>query len=183
MFAPAILPIQVAFLVLVVLAFMLPLLLRRFTKHAVPIGCGLCLLGSLPILFGVGAIIDSIRYGEFNFENADRLNDGYVELPTDATNITLHKYASGHELKFSTNRQSLEKWMEDWVDRLSKFTDATPFELGGSVGRFSDRFGQHGWKRPSDTVVYRGWRSGRGGGFDVWYSEREKTAFISAGYW
>jgi hypothetical protein len=184
MFAPATLPLQVTFLVLVLLAITLPLLLSRYTKNSVPIGCGICLLGSLPTLFIVGAVIDSIRYGEFQFDTAGAIEDGYVELPADATRITLHKYASGHELRFATSRQSLESWMEDWVERRSKYNgDVTPFKRSHSTLGFSDRFGQHGWERPNDTIAYRGWRAPEGAGIDVWYSDAEGIAFISDSYW
>jgi hypothetical protein len=30
---------------------------------------------------------------------------------------------------------------------------------------------------PTDAVIYRGWRSGRGGGFDVWYSKHTNATW------
>lgn len=189
MFAPAILPIQITFFVLLAAVVLMSFLLRRFTKHPIAISVLTCVVGGLPVLLAVGAVVDSIRYGKFEYIDASKLNDGYVELPSDSTEIVLHKYASGHELKFKTNLESLEKWMSDWVADVSQYaSNVTPFEKDDSQSNygeseFTNRFGQHGWSYPSDAVVYRGWRSGRGGGFDVWFSATEKTAYISAGYW
>lgn len=167
------------------LAFVLPFLFYRFTKRPILASLAACLLLGIPMLFLVGSIVDSIRYGEFYHPDAAQLNDGYVELPKDATDITLHKYASGHELKFTTNKASLEEWM---ADQRLEYSDATSFQLEDSrpdfqAEEFSLRFGELGWSFPVDAVVYRGWRSGRGGGFDVWFSETQQSACISGSYW
>ena len=185
MFAPAVLPIQITFLILLVIAFGLPLLLRRFTKNAIPIGCVVCLLGSLPLLFAVGAIVDSIRYGEFQFETAGQSSDDYVELPSDATEITLHKYASGHEVKFKISRVKLEEWLTDITERRLVYADATPFELresGDKMG-FKNRFEYHNRKWSDETIKFEGWRSARGSGFDVWFCPKTKFAYVSDSYW
>ncbi len=187
LFAPVVLPLQITFFVTVGLAIFLPLAFRRFTKQPVLAAIGSCAILSLPILFLVGTIVDSVRYGEFHHADASKLNDGYVQLPPDAFDIILHKYASGHELKFKTTKASLESWMEKLTEKRRTFSDATQFELGEpsefEVREFEGLFGNHGWRYPEDSTVYRGWRSGRGAGFDVWYSESEQSAFIHASYW
>ena len=187
LFAPIVLPVQITFFVMIALVIGLPIVFRRFTKRPVLASIGSCAVLGLPLLFLVGAIVDSIRYGEFHHTHASKLNDGYVQLPTDASDITLHKYASGHELKFKTTRASLESWMEALTEKRREYSDATPFELEEpsefDVQEFDNLFGDHAWRFPDDATVYRGWRSGRGAGFDVWYSDTKLTAFIHAGYW
>ena len=187
MFAPVVLPIQITFFLMVALAFALTFAFRRFTNQPVLASFGACCALGIPILFLVGAIVDSFRYGKFLHPDASKLNDGYVQLPADATEITLHKYASGHELKFTTNKIALETWMDSITEKRRRYTDATPFVLDqpsdNQSQEFADDFRRHGWKYPNDAVKYRGWRSARGGGFDVWYSESEHLAFIRAGYW
>jgi hypothetical protein len=184
MWVPAVLPLKYTFYALVALALTLPFALRRFTKHPVLLSLGICALSSLPLLMIVGAIIDSYRYGEFHFDSYESLADSYVELPQDATNITLRKYASGHEVKFQTSKSTLEKWMSDLTAQRSEYSDATPFVLEnlGNTKWFRNDFGPE-WSCPSDVIFYRGWRSARGAGFDVWYSEDSETAFIAASYW
>lgn len=139
------------------------------------------------MLFVIGSVVDSIRYGEFHHLDATRLNDGYVQLPVDATEITLHKYASGHEMKFKTTGTSLESWMTELTKQRQAYSNATPFKLDVrsdfDAEEFENHFGEHGWRYPDDAVVYRGWRSGRGAGFDIWYSDREQSAYIRAAYW
>ena len=188
MFAPVFLPLQITFFVMLGLVVGLPFLFRRFTKHPVLASLGTSALLGFPMLFAIGSIVDSFRYGEFQHDDAKRLNDGYVQLPTDATEITLHKYASGHELKFKTTKASLETWMTELTNHRLKYMNVTPFEPGDShpnfdAKGFANLFGRHGWQYPADAVIYRGWRSGRGSGFDVWYSDVEQSAYIHASYW
>ena len=188
MFAPLALPIKITFVVMALLAIVLPRAIGRFLAYPVLGSLSICCVLSIPMLVLVGSIVDSIRYGEFHYPDARQLNDGYVQLPVDATDITLHKYASGHDLKFRTSRASLENWMDDLTRQRLKYSDATPFDLDDSHSEFnsvafSGRFGRYGWQYPADAVIYRGWFSGRGAGFNVWYSESHQSAFISGSYW
>ena len=188
MLGPVILPLQITIFVMITLIVTLPSVLRRYTKHPVLASFGISAVLGIPMLLAMISIVDSIRYGEFQYNDTKRLNDGYVELPSDASEITLHKYASGHELKFKTKKSSLESWMTELTNRRLKYTKATPFKLDDSrpkfdAAEFASRFGRHGWSYPPDAVIYRGWRSGRGGGFDVWYSEIDRSAYISSSYW
>ena len=187
MFAPVVLPVLITCMVLLVLAIGLSLCLHRVTNHPILISILVCAILGIPILLLVGEIVDSIRYGEFHHVDASELNDGYILLPPDATNITVHKYASGHELKFKTTKKSLESWMDKVTKERREYANATPFELEERSELdpqvFEHLFGKHGWHYSDDTVVYGGWVSDRGGGFDVWYSEKRKTAFIQGRYW
>jgi len=99
LFAPVVLPVQITFLMMLTLVVALPFLLRRFTKYQVLASFGTCAVLGIPIFFATGSIVDSIRYGEFQHNDATRLNDGYVEVPSDATKIILHKFASGLRLR------------------------------------------------------------------------------------
>lgn len=187
MFAPIVLPVQLTFLVMAILAMVLSVALRRYTKNYLFATFAICFFATIPMLFCVGFIVDSLRYGEFHYATATGLNDGYVELPKSATEITLHKYASGHELKFKTTKTSLESWMNELTNKRREFSKATPFQqVPRSDFRseeFDPRLSRHGWICPDDAVLYEGWRSGRGSGFDVWFSEKQQTAYISAAYW
>jgi hypothetical protein len=188
MFEPMVLPVRITSFVLLALFVCLSLILRRFTKHPVLSSITTCIVAGLPLLFLVGFLVDSVRYGEFHYADAKGLNDGYVSLPAEATGVTLHKYASGHALKFKTSESSLTAWMNTLTQQRLEYTDATPFRLeeeedGFLAEEFKNLFHRQGWSPPADVVVYRGWRSGRGGGFDVWFSKAGETAYISAGYW
>lgn len=187
LFASLVLPVQITLLVMFMLAIGLTMPLRRVVKHPIAISLGICAFLGIPLLFLIGMVVDSFRYGEFHYDDASGLNDSYVHLPSDSTKITLHKYASGHEMKFRIAKSSLEAWMTEITSQRNEYSDAKPFKLDvrseNDRRKFIDLFGHHGWRCPDDAVIYRGWRSARGGGFDVWFSDLEGIAFINAGYW
>ncbi len=188
MFVPLILPFKITCCVILVLMLGLALPLRRLTKYWIAATLGIGLVLWLPVFVSVWTLADSIRYGEFHYNHARQIDDRYVDLPSDATEIILHRFGHGHELKFKTSRESLEAWMGDVTNKIREYSDAHPFELElprkeSPSFDFDSRFERHGWRYPPDALFYRGWRSRRGAGLDVWYSESEQTGYVSAGYW
>ncbi len=138
---------------------------------------------------GIGLIVDAIRYGQFEYRTAAEIDDPYVEIPHNSTEITLHKYASGHEVRFTSEQEDLVTWMHSVVNRRQQLANATPFEKyqalkGDDLQRLWDHdFGRRHWPMPDDVVRYQGSRSARGSGFDVWYSPSSRTGYVRAGYW
>jgi hypothetical protein len=148
----------------------------------------ICFVSFVPGFIVVSEIVGFVVYGEFTYAEASQIHDKYIDLPTDAREIVLHKYASGHAVKFQTSQESLEEWMNQVTESRRKYTDAIPFQRHEEIeelliDEFIMRFEQYEWSYPSDVVVYRGWHSQRGAGFDVWFSHSNKTCYISAGYW
>ncbi len=193
MFAPVILPLQMTCVVVALMTLMAAVLWERQTKRvllSVALGFLTGFVLFIPTLFVVGAIVDACRYGKFEYARGAEIRDPYVEIPESVTNVTLYKYASGHEVRFQIDEATLLAWMDSVTKKRGEFSKATPFEREeqSTSGEFSQhewewRFGRRHWARPADIVKYNGWHSGRGAGFDVWYSAESQTAFISAGYW
>ena len=189
MFGPVLLPVSLTFLVMLSMFTALPFLLRRFTKTkgAVSLAFGICVAASIPTLFLVGAIVDSVRYGEFTYSSPDEIG-GYTfwTLPSDATLITMHKYSSGHELRFHTTQIALEKWMDQIRARqLELYENVEEFVLIDHADQewFDSCFSRHEWPFPDDAVMYRGPRGEKGSGFETWFSKKNQTAYISRNYW
>ena len=186
-----ILPVQIACLTTMLVVASVYLLLWRYRSVAVAMqgAAAAAVVSFIPILMIVGEIVDSRRYGQFQFERAAEVGDPYVRLPDSATGITLHKYASGHEVRFTVDPPALANWMESVAQsRRDESGKPTPFQESPTdwdrgATRFQNAFGRHGWTMPDDIVRYDGWRSPRGGGFDVWYSPSAQEGYIRAGYW
>lgn len=188
MFAPIVLPFQITLVILVVVLVSIGVFLRRKSAKAIALIFSFILF--IPSCAGVAFVVDAFRYGQFNYTSATDFRDPYVEIPKNAKSITLHKYSSGHEMRFTCEPEELASWMEAVDKHRKNFIDYEPFELDEGLASNEDRnrffeshFGRHGWKMPDDVVCYKGWRSGRGSGFDVWYSPTTKTGFVNAGYW
>ncbi|HET6425123.1 MAG TPA: hypothetical protein VFG20_15660 [Planctomycetaceae bacterium] len=194
MLAPLVLPLQITCVVVGLLSLIVAMLWQRIAKRP-RISFFLMLVTSIglfvPTLLVVSLIVDEARYGKQEFATGAQVVDRYVEVPASATNIILHKYASGHELRMNVDEDALLAWMDAVTKKSQQFArDATPFEKDESFGRgeyfrhiWKTRFAKYGWEAPPDIVQYKGWRSARGSGFDVYYSPQSQTAFISAAYW
>lgn len=175
------LPLQITFWSLVVLAAMAfavaPLLrLRRRVVAVAAIPTAAVLF--LPLLLGVGEIVDRFRYGIFTYATATEAIDKYVSLPPEATSISVVRYASGHEARFSISEIDLRRWL-----RTLPPPDPTLTWLGTAQERLHRRIGAHGWAIPTDIEFFPGAVSARGGGQDVYYSPSQQLAFITAAYW
>ena len=98
----------------------------------------------------------------------------------------MHKYPSGHEVKFQTTKVELEDWMSRMRKRhLEYSSDTKPFTIDSDVTPewFDNDFSRHNWTCPTDAIMYRGPIGRDGSGFDVWYSNETEMAYISAAYW
>ena len=190
MFAPIILPFKITLILLCVVFFGLQIRHQQSSqKRSVPgRSIGAVILLFIPILFLVGWVVDTVRYGEFGYETAADIRDRYIQVPSDSRDLTVYKYASGHEIKFVVSEELLHQWMKELTaERFETMREAKPFELQrpypGRSAYFDRCFRNAGWMCPPDVVQYKGWHSGRGSGFDVWYAPSTETAYIDAAYW
>jgi hypothetical protein len=186
--APIVLPFQITVVLFVVALVSIGVFLRR--KSAIAIAMMFSFILFIPSCAGIAFVVDAFRYGQFDYTVATDIRDPYVDIPKNAKSITLHKYSSGHEMRFICEPGELITWMEVVDNHRKNWIDYKPFKLDeglisndGRKRSFENLFGRRGWTMPDDVMCYNGWRSGRGSGFDVWYSPTTKTGFVHAGYW
>ncbi|MDZ4686148.1 MAG: hypothetical protein SH850_13865 [Planctomycetaceae bacterium] len=194
MFAPMILPLQLTCVLIVILFVVIVVSpLGRSTRRQ---RIGWFLLGS-PFLFIaailiVGFLVDAVRYRTFQYAQAADIRDPYVRLPKSATNVTVNKYASGHEARFSVTKAELLSWFDEEWKRVCVYSQprnnadyqAGHPEASAQTGHTLDpRFETLGWEPLPDVVYFCGPVSGRGGGFTVYYSESRQLAYLRHAYW
>ena len=91
MLAPLVLPFKITFVVFAV-AWTGAALLMRKPKPIAIVSVLLTLL-FVPSCIGVMKIVDSYRYGRFDYASVKEVpDDGYIELPDTATSITAVSY-------------------------------------------------------------------------------------------
>jgi hypothetical protein len=132
--------------------------------------------------------LDHYRFGEFEYQDFDSVNDFRVEryLPEAATNITVDKRPGGFRAKFTISRASLDQWFEQvWKDKgknSARPADALKVKRLIDRDEFNREFGDLGWA-PPDAIEYKGPRKSNWAGFTIWHSPSENMGYERAGYW
>ena len=84
------------------------------------IGC----VAFIPCFMGIMAIIDSQRFGTFQYNSASEVNDFRVAryLPPKARNVTLKKLPGGHFAKYSISKADLMPFLDSLRDRYGQYS-------------------------------------------------------------
>jgi hypothetical protein len=196
MFAPIVLPFQITVVAFAVLWCVGALTLRT-PKRIAWLSLAAMLL-FIPSCVGVMAVVDLQRYGRFDYAHASEIpDDGYIELPVNATDITLYRNGAGHWAKFTIDTPSLRSWIDErrslrpdlnqqhaddeWLAKTSDTQRPDMIELNHQI--FGDRFPDTGWTYDPSMLKVHVSRSDRGGGYTVWHIPSLGDSYISAGYW
>lgn len=196
MLAPLVLPFQITVTAFAVLWCVGALTLRKPRRIAWLSLAAVLLF--IPSCAGVMAIVDLQRYGRFDYATASEIpDDGYIELPATATDITLYRNGAGHWAKFAIDLPSLRSWIyerrslrpdlnrhhddDEWLSKDSEHQRPDRLELNQQI--FGDRFPETGWTYDPSMLQVQVSRSDRGGGYTVWHVPSTGETYISAGYW
>ncbi|QDV61143.1 hypothetical protein [Crateriforma conspicua] len=196
MLAPLVLPFQITFAAFAVLWCVGALTLQKPKRIAWLTLAAVLLF--IPSCVGVMALVDLQRYGRFDYASASDIpDDGYIELPAPATDITLYRNGAGHWAKFTIDTPSLRSWIDErrslrpdlnqhhdddeWLSTASDRQRPDLLELNKQI--FGNRFPDTGWTYGPSMLQVHVSRSDRGGGYTVWHVPSTGDSYISAGYW
>ena len=196
MLAPIVLPFQITVAVFAVLWCAGAMRLR--TPKRIAFLSLACLVLFIPSCVGVMTVVDSQRYGRFDYDIAAKVpKDGYIEIPTNASEITLYRNDAGHWAKFVVDTPSLKSWIDahrslrpdlnanhdddEWVPKQTN--TQRPDILEQNQQTFDNRFPKTGWKYDPSMVELDVRLSDRGGGYTVWHVPSTGITYLSAGYW
>ena len=191
MFWPLVLPVQITFwlvtsIVLLATVFAPALKWKRAKTFGIAslIGC----LAFVPSCAGIITILDSQRFGVFEYDAYSDVDDFRIEryLPTAAKNITLEKFASGHRARYSISQLELTDFLDDLWNDHGRFSAISRDELcdGESItaDTFQHSFADLGWP-PFNAIEYHSPVQGDGGGATYYFDPSTGTTYHRAGYW
>ena len=158
MLAPLVLPFQITLAAFAVLWCVGALILRKPTRIAWLSLAAVLLF--IPSCVGVMAVVDLQRYGRFDYAAVSEIpDDGYIELPATATDITLYRNGAGHWAKFTIDTPSLRSWIDErrslrpdlnrhhdddeWLAKATERQRPDMLELNQQI--FGNRFPETGW--------------------------------------
>jgi hypothetical protein len=184
MLEEAILPFKLTVAVLLVLAVGAVILLPRYGHPRRKVVLNSCIMSValfIPSCLGIELLMDLARHGKFSYRSAGEITDPHVRLPTSATEITVFKYGSGHDVRFSVSNDDLMEWLQNHrAERGDKRPDST---FGAIVPA---HFSKYGWPfndDKEDLEKYNGPPAPNGAGFTVWYSRNNGIAYLHRSFW
>lgn len=181
----------VALLAIVFLAAMLAPIFRLPRKRVFGGAAIFAVLAFIPSCSLIMRMVDSYRFGVFSYADFQELADFRVQrhLPPSARDITIEKYAQGFRAKYKIDKQALQEWLNGVWDRDSRSgadparKEPRPLLANQLVELVREQLGHLRWPALAEATEYQGPRAANGGGFTIWYSERQSTAYQETGFW
>jgi hypothetical protein len=158
---------------------------RRTFLIAVFVAC----VTLIPSCAGIMAIIDTHRFGVFEYDTFAEVKDFRVEryLPPTATAITIEKRPQGFRARFSIAEGDLMAYLDDLWRQYGDKSIVKRGEMASMsvVDHESHelQFGDLGWPPLDGAMEYHSPTAENGAGFFVWYSPKRRIAYQRAGYW
>ena len=141
----------------------------------------------IPSCTGIMLITDIFRFGEFQYPEYRSINDSHVQssLPEAATDITVEKSPHGNLAKYTIAREDIRTWHEQFWKAHSSTIARDQIDVRDQVipETFNRSFSHLNWSLPADAECYHGPVSERGGGYSIWYSPSQRTAYQRTAYW
>jgi hypothetical protein len=157
----------------------------RMFGISLTLGC----LALIPSCMGIMAIIDSQRFGTFQYNSASEVNDSRVAryLPVRARNISLKKFAAGHYAKYSISKADLLSYLDALWDRdgqhskigRDEFYDGQPPPADYIEHVFADLK----WPVLKNPTEFHSPIEDDGGGAVYYFDATTNTVYHRAGYW
>ena len=143
----------------------------------------------IPSCMVTSAIVDSVRFGVFNYETAREIGDFRVwrSVPMSATKITVQKYSSGHRARFSVTKAELLNWVDEIWKHAGPNTQFKREDIEKHVSPIAHSlefaFLDLGSDLPTELIVYHGPVARNGASIRFWYDTATNTAYSRCSYW
>ncbi len=189
---PLELPVKITFGILIAFVFLATVGSKRMKwepRSTFAISLLIAFLGFIPSCIVVMKIVDARRFGVFEYDSFDEVQDFRVErfLPPAARKITLKKSFIGHHAKYLISESELKSYVDGLWDRYgknsvvprSKFKDGEPVK-GEEIEM---DFQGLNWPRMKEAIRFYSPTEDDGGGATYFFDPASGTAYHRAGYW
>ena len=188
---PVVLPFKITFCLLAGIVALVtiasPLIKWKPIKTFLITSC-IAVAGFIPSCAAIMSVIDSRRFGVFQYQTLSEVDDMRVELflPPQAKNITVDKYGAGHRAKYSISRDELDAFIDGlWTNHGDRsMIQRNELEPGIPVAgdTFDFMFKDLGWPPFDNAVELHGPVASDGAGATYFFDPATKTAYHRAGY-
>ncbi len=189
---PLVLPLQITITLLIALVALLTALAPIVKwKRGKMLGISLAFgcLALIPSCMGIMAIIDSQRFGTFQYNSVSEVNDFRVAryLPAKARNISLKKFPDGHCAKYSISKADLLSYLDANWEKYGQHSAIARDQLHDgepvSVDSIGHVFADLQWPALKDPIEFHSPIENDGGGATYYFDATADTVYHRAAYW
>jgi len=192
MFWPLVLPLQITIsllLALVALSTALAPIMKWKRGKVFRMSLAFACLALIPSCMGLMALIDSRRFGTFQYASGSEVNDPRVErfLPAKAKNISLKTLPGGHFAKYVISKADLMAYLDELWDKdgphsaiaRDQLQDGEPVAADSIDHAFADLK----WPPLKQPIVFHSPVESDWGGATYYFDATTDTVYHRAGYW
>lgn len=186
---PVVLPAKITFWMLVALVLIATLTAKSKRGKVFAISVVLAVIAFVPSCVGIQAILDTQRFGTFEYADYSQVKDFRVEryLPPQAKDITLNKYPQGYLAKYEMSEPGLKAYLDGLWDKHGRLSAYTRDQLEDgretSHEAYAHFFKEVDWPPLKSAVVYNSPVEPDGGGATYYVDARQGVVYQHAGYW
>lgn len=189
---PLVLPLKITFwsliaIVAIVTVFAPQLKWQRAKTFLV--SSTLALVAFIPSCTGVMYLVDEARFGSFEYPSFDDVKDPRAEryLPTTATQIKMHKHASGYRAQYRIAETDFHAYLDSLWKQYGQYSSVKRGEMSGEALPVSQEqlelvFSGLDWKCPSGAIEFHSPSEADGGGAVYYFDASAGVVFQRTGY-
>ncbi len=175
--------------VVIVLTAMAPLLKWRRGK-TVRVSSALAMVALVPSCTGIMFVVDKMRFGTFEYATIQDIDDFRARryLPPAASDITMHKQASGYRARYSISAPELHAYLDHLWDTYGEASAVERDQRLGE-GEIASKemqelfFTELGWDPFENATVYCSPVEADGGGATYYFDSNAGIVMQRTGYW
>jgi hypothetical protein len=191
MFWPIVLPIQIAFLILVGMVTFFTVYAPKFKwsrGNTFLITTLLACVAFIPSVMVILPIVNSFRFGLFHYEEYSDAYFSHIKSfrPPKARQITVDQRHGGHRAKYLISEKDLMDFLDDLWDKYGERSARSRDYMHSDSIVYEDQddlFGDLGWPVLENAIELHSPVKSNRAGADYFYDRETGTAYHDAGYW
>ncbi|MEM9108533.1 MAG: hypothetical protein AAGC72_00750 [Planctomycetota bacterium] len=150
----------------------------------------LVIVGFIPSCMGVMFVVDSIRFGHFEYASFSDIDDPRSKryLPEAAIDIEMNRYAQGYQARYKISEEDFDQYLDDLWNRSGQYSSIKRGEYwndgeAATQQDFDRDFEGVKWELLENAIIHYSPTESDGGGAIYFFDREAGIAMQRTGYW